>query len=308
MAPTPEDLPLRKYIQLQIKADREVLALLRSMRRDVDRTLVGITGAGPGVTVRREQLRLAQHAINDAINSTWIRLADVIDRSVLVAARAAVVVNGDLERVLVSAGLSGAERAALLTSNIAQAQQAVRHALNRTLDQAGVTNIPLSERVYKSRQLVKGEVDRMVNSALARGLSAREFAKEVTQFIRPDTPGGTRYAAMRLSRTEINNAFHYAQTRDSAMKPWVAGQKWHLSGSHPKPDECNDFAEQNKFNLGQGVFPKGDVPNKPHPHCLCYIEPITDSEEEWIRKFKAGQYDDYLNSRMPVGLPTKPLK
>lgn len=303
MAATPEDLPLKRYLQIQVKADREVLALLRSMKRDVDRTLAGITGAGPGAIVRREQLRLAQHAIEDAVNSAWIKLADTIESATLVAARAAVVVNGDLERVLTSAGLSVAERAALLTSNIAQAEQAVRHALNRTLDQAGVTNIPLSERVYKSRQLVKGEVDRMINSALARGLSAKEFAGEVTQFIRPDTPGGIRYAAMRLSRTEINNAFHYAQTRDSAMKPWVTGQKWHLSGSHPKPDECNDFAEQNRFDLGQGVFPKGDVPNKPHPHCLCYIEPVTDSEEEWLRKFQKGEYNDYLDSRMPVGLP-----
>lgn len=302
------DLPLKKYLQLQIKNDREVLSLLRSMKGDVDKSLASLRGSAIGATVRREQFRLAQRVIEDAINATWIKLSDAIESASLVAARDAVLVNGELDRALTSAGLSAAQRAALTASNIAQSQQAVRHALNRHFDETGAQKIPLSEKVYRSRQLVKGEVDRLVESALARGLSAKEFAKEVSGFIRPDTPGGVRYAAMRLSRTEINNAFHYAQTRDNAMKPWVSGQKWHLSGSHPKPDECNQFAEQNKFDLGVGIFPAGDVPAKPHPHCLCFITPETVGEEEWIKQFKAGQYDDYLNSRMPVGLPTKSLK
>lgn len=303
---TPADLPLKRYLALQIKTDREVLDLLRSIKRDVDASLRNLEGSTKaGAVVRREQLRLAQHAIDDAVNAAWIRLADVIEKGALVGARDAVLVNGEFDRALVSAGLSGAQRAALLDSNIAQSQQAVRHALNRQLDTTGATRIPLSEKVYHSRNLVRGEVDRMVESALARGLSAKEFAAAVRQFVNPNTPGGVRYAAMRLSRTEINNAFHFAQTRDNAMKPWVDGQKWYLSGSHPKPDECNDFAEQNRFDLGVGVFPKDDVPNKPHPHCLCYITPATVSEEEWLRKFKAGQYNDYIDSRMPVGLPDK---
>jgi hypothetical protein len=301
---TPADLPLKRYLALQIKTDREVLDLLRSIKRDVDASLRSLEGSTKaGAVVRREQLRLAQHAIDDAVNAAWIRLADVIEKGALVGARDAVLVNGEFDRALTSAGLSGAQRAALLDSNIVQSQQAVRHALNRHLDTTGATRIPLSEKVYKSRNLVKGEVDRMVESALARGLSAKEFAAEIRQFINPNTPGGVRYAAMRLSRTEINNAFHFAQTRDNAMKPWVDGQKWYLSGSHPKPDECNDFAEQNRFDLGVGVFPKDDVPNKPHPHCLCYITPETVSEEEWLRKFQKGEYNDYIDSRMPVGLP-----
>lgn len=297
--------PLNKYLSLQVKADREVLALLRSMQRDTEVMLRGLPKSGVGAIVRREQLRLAQRAIEDSINATWLKLSDIIERQSLVAASDAVLVNGEFDRVLVRAGLSGAQIAALTASNIAQSQQAVRHALNRHFDETGAQKIPLSKKVYESRQLVKGQVDRLVESALARGLSATEFAKEATKFIRPDTPGGVRYAALRLSRTEINNAFHYAQTRDSAAKPWVTGQKWHLSGSHPTPDECNDFAEQNRFDLGQGVFPKGDVPAKPHPHCLCYIEPIADSEAEWLRKFQKGEYNDYLDSRMPVGLPQK---
>jgi hypothetical protein len=305
---TPADLPLKRYLALQIKTDREVLDLLRSIKRDVDASLRSMEGSAKiGAVVRREQLRLAQRAIDDAVNAAWIRLADVIEKGALVGARDAVLVNGEFDRALVSAGLSGAQRAALLDSNIAQSQQAVRHALNRRFDTTGATRIPLSEKVYRSRNLVKGEVDRMVESALARGLSAKEFAADIRQFVNPNTPGGVRYAAMRLSRTEINNAFHFAQTRDNAMKPWVNGQKWYLSGSHPKPDECNDFAEQNRFGLGVGVFPKEDVPNKPHPHCLCYITPETVSEEEWLKQFKAGQYDDYLDSRMPVGLPEKAL-
>lgn len=298
------DLPLKKYLQNQIKLDRQTLALLRKMRRDVDEQLKRLVGNRPGVAVRRDQLRLVAREIDRTIDRAWAQLRDNIERQALVAAKDAVLANGDLEKVLVRAGLSGLQIAALEASNAAVAQQSVRQALNRRFDETGATRIPLSDKVYHSRQLIKGAVDDLVDSALARGLSAREFAQEARRFIDPNTPGGVRYAANRLARTELNNAFHYAQTRDSAAKPWISGQKWHLSGSHPRPDECNVFAARN-IGMGPGVFKPDDVPNKPHPNCLCYIEPISVGEDDWIRQFNAGKYDDYLNSRMPTGLPTK---
>lgn len=291
--------PLNAYLRLQVKVDRRVLGILRGIQRDVEAQLRALTGSGVGAAVRREQLRLVQAEIESAIRRGWVSLADVVHGEALVAAKAAVSANGDFDRGLLRQALSGAQIDALAKAQVAAAQQNVRAALNRILDEDGSTRIPLSDKVYHSRVLLNGEVDRLVNSALARGLNAREFAKEVRKFINPNTPGGVQYAANRLARTEINNAFHYAQRRDSAAKPWVSGQKWYLSGSHPRPDECNDFAEQNRYDLGVGVFPKDSVPNKPHPHCLCYITPQTVSEDQWIKDFNSGKYDDYLDARIP---------
>lgn len=299
-----DNYALQQYLRLQNQADRRVIALLRRARRDVDRQIKTLVGNRPGAVVRREQLLMARKAIDESLARVWTNLREIIETQALVAGDVAVRVNGAYDSILLRQGLSAAERAVLARSNMIAARQAIQHALNREFDESGSTKRTLSEKVYHSRRVIDVQVDRLINSALSRGLSAREFAKEVSRFIRPDTPGGVRYAAQRLARTELNNAFHYAQTKDNAAKPWVTGQKWHLSGSHPKPDECNVFAARN-VGMGPGVFPKADVPNKPHPNCLCFITPETDSEEDWVRKFQSGEYDDYLNSRMPVGMPQK---
>jgi hypothetical protein len=299
-----DNYALSQYLKIQNKTDRQVMALLRLAKRDVDAHIKSLVGDSPSLVVRREQLLMSRKALDEALARIWVNLREIIETQALVAGEGAAKVGGAFDRTILRQALSAPQMAALEQSNILQARQAVQHALNRSFDASGSTNRTLSEKVYHSRKVIDGQLDRLINSALARGLSAKEFAREAIRFIRPDAAGGVRYAAMRLARTEINNAFHYAQRLDTARKPWVTGQRWFLSGSHPRPDECNSFAAHNE-GMGIGIWPKDGVPNKPHPNCLCYIAPETVSEEEWLRKFQKGEYNDYLDSRMPTGLPRK---
>jgi hypothetical protein len=155
----------------------------------------------------------------------------------------------------------------------------------------------LSERVYRNGVLSSGALDKAINNGLLLGKSAREIAADVARYINPSTPGGVSYAAMRLARTELNNAFHTTQISQMKDAPWVESATWNLSGSHPKPDECNEYAETVHFDGGgPGQYLVEDVPSKPHPHCLCFITPNTVSDEEFLRRFKDGQYDDHINS------------
>jgi hypothetical protein len=145
---------------------------------------------------------------------------------------------------------------------------------------------PLSRKVYHTAALSKGQLNRMINYHLARESSGRELARDVRHFVRPDTPGGIRFASLRLSRTELNNAFH-AVTVDQAKKtPFVTSMTWHLSGSHPRHDQCDDYAEV--------TFKPWEVPNKPHPQCLCYTTTETVSRDQFLHSYFAGDYDDYL--------------
>lgn len=152
----------------------------------------------------------------------------------------------------------------------------------------------LSERIYKNGKQTVGQVGRIVDKGLATQKSAKEIAREVRQHFDPSVPGGTSYAAMRLARTEINNAHHSTTTRLGAAKPWVAGFKWNLSGSHPKPDICNDYASDDHDDMGPGVFSKDNVPPKPHPQCLCYVTHVQEEPEEFMANLVQGQYDNYL--------------
>lgn len=154
----------------------------------------------------------------------------------------------------------------------------------------------LAERIYRNGRTTVLQVGRIVENGLAQQLSARELAARVRSYYRPDVPGGSSYAAMRLARTEINNAHHDTTLRLSKDHPWVTGYKWNLSGSHPRPDICNEYADDDHIGRGSGVFGKADVPSKPHPQCLCYVTVQQLDRDEFIRGLTTGNYDDRLRS------------
>lgn len=143
---------------------------------------------------------------------------------------------------------------------------------------------PLSTRVYRTQQLVKGQVNRMINQHLARGSSGRELARDIRQFVKPTAPGGLRGASLRLGRTELNNAFHAVSVDQAQKNPYVIGMVWHLSGSHPRPDACNDYEEH--------FFRPHEVPNKPHPNCFCYVTPETLSRGAFLDHYNKGGYSN----------------
>jgi hypothetical protein len=153
----------------------------------------------------------------------------------------------------------------------------------------------LSSRVWKNIALHSGRLDREIAKGLLRGLTAQELAAVVRDFIHPDVRGGVSYAAMRLARTEINNAFHQTTIRYTREMPWVEGYQWSLSGSHPRTDICNDLAERNG-GLGRGTYRKGDVPSKPHPLCLCYVTPVSVDNARFYRNLRGGAYDRYIDT------------
>lgn len=158
-----------------------------------------------------------------------------------------------------------------------------------------VNNINLADKIYANGKVTVTEVGQIVDKALAQQLSAKEIATKVKSHFRPDVPGGTSYAAMRLGRTEINNAHHTTTIRNAKNREWVTGFKWNLSGSHPKPDECNQYADHEE-GLGRGVWSKEGAPGKPHPHCLCYLTTIMPEPKEFINNLINGNYDDNLTS------------
>lgn len=153
----------------------------------------------------------------------------------------------------------------------------------------------LSTRVYRSRRLAERWVDRTVTTVVSRGGSAYDVAAAVRDSIRPDVRGGVGYAAMRLGRTETMNAFHVASVDNAAETPWTAGMRWRLSGSHPELDVCDTLAAADRHGLGAGVYRVSDVPDKPHPQCLCVVLPVTESVDEFVEAFRAGSYDAYLS-------------
>lgn len=299
-SPDPAE-PLRRYLRVQMDADRQTIAIMRGVLRDIENQMRLLEERqGIGAAVRRTQIAAARAAIQRRITEAWARLGNVIETQAAAAALAAAEAAAKYDRAFLDAlGLSAGQRREFEAGLRQQAESGVKAALNRAGDTTGTSRRTLSERVYQSRALAEGLVDRKITSGLARGLSAREMAAEVRGLIRPDVRGGVSYAAKRLARTEINNAFHLSQIRNAAGKPWVDGMQWQLSSSHPKIDICNNLAQGNSPGRPSGVYAVDSVPGKPHPHCLCTLIPYTLGEEEFLRRLVRGDFAGWASANLP---------
>lgn len=287
-------LPLTGYLN----AERTVLVRMADDLLDAQQDLhqrltrLAARNGGVGAQVRQAQLSQINQALQRTMDALWKEIGEEIIVGGKEVADVASSTQAVYDRILFhSAGMGLPEE--LVRAEEAYARNVVEHYWSRLNNK-----MSLSEQVYRTEAMSKGWVDRAVNRVILQGGSWRDIANAVRPFIDPNTPGGVSYAAKRLGRTELNNAFHESQIRLGQENPWVQGQQWHLSGRHPKTDECDTLASKVvRRDLGRGVYPDGAVPRKPHPQCLCYLTPKTVSEEEFFTRLMAGDYVDATEGR-----------
>ena len=267
-------------------------AVLRDAAQQAEKRILALAGAkNIGAKMERAQLALIRRELLRLQGEMWGRITPTLEKHMRVAAAQAAEAGNLIDRTLFNA--LGGPIPELERAMHMQAQATVEAYMAKTAN-----GIPLSGNVYHAKQLASGQVDKEVGRGILQGFSARQIADSVKDMIRPDVPGGVSYAAMRLGRTELNNAFHTAQIAHHKDNPFVSGQKWNLSGSHPRPDDCNRFAEDSHFKGGDaGVFKPDQVPGKPHPNCLCYLTAVTISEKDFIDGMVNGQYAQHIDEK-----------
>lgn len=248
----------------------------------------------PGTTfsseIRRTMYMSQRGNIADSVQTLWSDDIDNIVRNGLrEATTQAVEANKSMLKFML--GAAKTKDADLARSLWASQINSWRNVQSRILNK-----IDLSTNVYNNEVLMAGKIDEIVNNGLALGKSAKEIADDAEQYINPDVMGGTRYAAMRLSRTEMNNAYRQTAASTYAASPFVEGVAWVVSGSHPDDDDCDALADSDDFGLGPGVYPPDEVPDAPHPNCFCDLVPLTPSPEEFVNNMLDGQYDDSLGN------------
>jgi hypothetical protein len=293
---SPNPRPWRvQPLEVVKRAEADVIRLLQNTKRDITRQLAQLNLKDvPSARLRAMQIRLVKEAVAKEQARLWRGLGDVVKARRLEAAARVIALGLDFDRYLFNTlghlGVSARDIARLTAAE----EQAAKSGIDRMLQRVyGRSYVTLSQRVYTSSVNIGKVLDNRVNSALARGLSAKEFARELAPYIDPSTPGGLRYASMRLARTEINNAAHAMAVTSAQGKPWIEGMQWELSGSHPKPDECDDLAMGGLS--GDGVYPVNMVPAKPHPQCFCTVVPISVGDEQFMLGLISGDYDDYAS-------------
>jgi hypothetical protein len=280
----------KDLLRLVQKSDVDMRRALIKAMNDIDKAIADLPSNGIGAAVRRAQYIQQRSVIGDAIRTLWgDNISPTLMKRIEQSTDVLVDSNKTLLKFLTRAASGRATELAnsLYTSELNTWKLLQTRLMNR---------IDLSPSVYRNQALMSGKIDDVVNSGILNGRSAAEIAKDVRQYINPRVMGGVRYSAMRLGRTELNNAAHGMAKSLYADSPYVEAVKWYLSGSHPRPDECNAFADDDSHGLGSGVFPPDDVPDKPHPQCFCFIAPITPTPKQFIDKLLAGDYNNRISN------------
>lgn len=240
---------------------------------------------GVGSVIRRAQLILIRRELRAVQEDLWRHIGKRIrgngDRIAAAAAKA----EETLERLLFQRAGKGDPPESLLQAQLGYAKRTVANYFAR-----GNNGISLSQRVYRSKQLSNGYVDRAINRSLLQGDSWQELAARVVPMIDPDTPGGVSYAAKRLARTELNNAFHTVQQASAEVNPFVLGLKWNLSRSHTRRDRCNELVEEHSDGKPAGVYVPSELPLKPHPQCLCYTTNEMMDEDDFLDLVSSDEF------------------
>lgn len=287
-SPVAQTAPLRLYLPVEDALMRQMAADLSDAHREATRRITKLAGRdGMAAEVRRAQLGSIRRELLMVQQALWLALGQRLREAGQEVADSAAEAVDTLDRVLyASAGQRMPE--ALVRAHREYAREVVNTYWSRLQN-----GLSLSDQVYKSKALSQRWVDRAINRAILHGGSWRDIADAVTPMIDPSVKGGVSYAAKRLGRTELNNAFHTSQTRTANENPWVTGGKWNLSRSHPKADVCDQYATEVHYQGGDpGVYQKADIPRKPHPQCYCYVTQTTVSEDEFFDRLMKGDFND----------------
>lgn len=173
--------------------------------------------------------------------------------------------------------------------------------------------VTLSQRLWNLENNNIKSIDIAIKTNILRGANAKELAKNIEKYVNPcnriniktDAVGFNQnisYNASRLARTSISHSFRETQVQQAMNNPLNIGMKWELSPSHRlrmhgKRDICDEYANQNNYGLGIGVFPAKDLPLG-HCNCLCNTFEVNTPINEAVQRLKAwseGKEDKELD-------------
>lgn len=140
------------------------------------------------------------------------------------------------------------------------------------------TGTTLSRSVWDIRDAQAKQIRRAVATGIASGRASSSISGDIKQFTVmggeprmiatfPTGPGVYRTAyknALRLARTETNNAYHEAEIEYATKKGYQ--KMWNRSAGGAPCDVCDELAGQ--------IFDPEDVPPPQHPNDSCFLTTV----------------------------------
>ena len=191
------------YAKSQAALDSSIRKILKSAAQDAYAEMVKLDASSTFSSgVKQAQLRMV-------VKETAIILKEVFRESITVirngqknAAILAVDQFAKTDKKFLSAAFA---KSGNVDSFIAGQKTSAQLGVANAISSITKSNYSLSKNVYRTERLANGWVKNKASGIILRNGSAIDIAKAVQDSIKPTTPGGAAYAALRLGRTELNN-------------------------------------------------------------------------------------------------------
>lgn len=147
-------------------------------------------------------------------------------------------------------------------------------------------NWSLSSRLWQDYSAKRSDIHRIIAEGVALNKGSLEIAQDLEKYVDPNArkewdwskvyPGTAKkidYNAQRLARTMVSHAYQQSLMKSCKNNPFVSGYKWLISNSDRVCPLCIERASNDDYGLGNGIFPKDDLPMD-HPNGMCTFEAV----------------------------------
>jgi len=180
----------------------------------------------------------------------------------------------------------------------------------------------LTDRIKTIIHGTEQTVESLIKLGISEGEDAISLAKRIAQYIHPDRrskvvapwsiirrekglpvsfvpkkvpAGAVDFNAYRIARTEVAQHYRWMTIDSSKNLDFVVGWQWMLSGSHPVPDICDDWAGYDE-GYGPGVYTDPiAISLLGHPFCLCFVQTITAFHRQFKEFYKKAREEMNLS-------------
>lgn len=251
-----------------------------------------IKGLTPG-TLRRAHLTALAKVLDNAVDTLREGLTGTVTQGIQGAVQAAISGPEKVTKKVLDGFFHPSEVKWMFASIN---ERAIKSLLTRTRH-----GLKLSDRVWRIGKDNRQAIRRVVEDGVTRGLDSRKLAKQVQQYVKPDVftvmkaetrrnlgvSSNVSFEAMRLARSEVNNAFHEGTVNAYTGIPSALGVYFRMSASHPLQDQCDVLASHN----GTGFFPQGEEPSLPHSQCKCSLIPAMEDVDKFTARLHSWMND-----------------
>ena len=164
----------------------------------------------------------------------------------------------------------------------------------------------LSSAIWGDDKNKINEINNIIAKGVAEGKSTYEIAQSLGKYVNPNKRSpfeldGVRnkidYNAQRLARTSIQHAYQEAFVSATRLNPFIDAYRWITSGGHNVCPLCIERETEDKYGLGEGIFPKDRLPLD-HPNGQCTFDVVVTMSDEEITDAIADWYLGYGDKKM----------